>query len=173
MFVKREETRRQRTSSVLPSSKPPQDAHEAPDGTDSVRLSWAYLKVHLCSCRFGFHDLLVCGTGTGACLRLTSSSGPSQEAARNAVKWRTGPVAAQRGGSWLLPTCRSWAIGSSLGFQERDTEHEKIRPASSEKSYLPQGEKCAPVAEAFISLHKGKNRPHDGEDLLSRFCFDF
>lgn len=32
----------------------------------------------------------------------------------------------------------------------------RIRPASSGKGYLPQGEKCALVAEAFISLHKGK-----------------
>lgn len=65
-------------------------------------------------------------------------------------------MAAPRGGSW--PTCQSWAFGSfGASSKEREREHEKSgQPALERVICLPQGEKCALVAEAFISLHKGK-----------------
>lgn len=56
-----------------------------------------------------------------------------------------------------------------LGCWWRDRDDEKIRAAGSEKSYPPQGKKSAPVAEAFILLHKGKT----GHMLERNYCQGF
>lgn len=55
------------------------------------------------------------------------------------------------------PHARAGLLGVLGLLVKREREHEKSgQPALERVICLPQGEKCALVAEAFISLHKGK-----------------